>query len=152
MWRRNVIVAGLLTATLPLAAACTHTSEALGEASSGAARAVPVEGGGGSRVILTRSAYERLGIRTETVAPGRAGGGSASTRLVVPAAAVLYDAEGHTWTYTGDGRRAYVREPVTVDHFDGDLAYLKDGPAAGTNLVVVGAPELFGIEQGVDGE
>lgn len=149
MKHRKLLLAGLLTATLPLAA-CSQTTEALGEASGDAARVEPVKGGQVNRVILTQPAYVRLGIHTETV--HGAAGNTASTDIVVPAAAVLYDAEGRTWIYTSEGPRTYVRHPVTVDHFDGDLAYLEGGPATGSTLVTIGVPELFGIEQGVDGE
>ena len=39
-----------------------------------------------------------------------------------------------------------------MDRVDGDTAYLLAGPAAGTKVVTVGVPELFGAEYGVRGE
>jgi hypothetical protein len=45
-----------------------------------------------------------------------------------------------------------LRAPVTIARLDGDRAYLSDGPAPGTQVVVVGAPELLGVELGVEGE
>ena len=44
------------------------------------------------------------------------------------------------------------RAPITVDRVDGETAYLVKGPAVGTAVVTVGAPELYGAEYGVGGE
>jgi hypothetical protein len=42
-----------------------------------------------------------------------------------------------------------VRSPVVVDSIKDGVAYLKEGPPVGTTVVVVGASELHGIENGV---
>jgi hypothetical protein len=99
-----------------------------------------------SRVTLTQEATERLGLRT---APVRA---AAGTGRVVPFAAVMYDADGAAWVYTVKAERTYLRAPIVVDRVDGGNAYLSDGPAAGTGVVTVGVPELYGSEYGVEGE
>ncbi len=75
--------------------------------------------------------------------------GDATQRGVIPYAAVLYDPQGKTWTYTNPGPLTFVREPITVDRIEGDKAFLSDGPAPGTLVVTVGAAELFGAETGV---
>jgi hypothetical protein len=36
-----------------------------------------------------------------------------------------------------------------VDHIQGDLVVLQEGPAAGTSVVTVGAVELYGADTGV---
>jgi hypothetical protein len=70
----------------------------------------------------------------------------------MPAAALLYDSEGRTWVYVREEARSFLRAPVTIARLDGDKAYLSDGPPPGTQVVVVGAPELLGVELGVEGE
>ena len=102
-----------------------------------------------SRVTLTEEGAGRLGIRTARVAPAT---GSGPARTTVPFTAVLYDANGQAWVYTTVGGNAFVRAPITVDRVDGEAAYLLAGPAAGTTVVTVGVPELYGAEFGVGGE
>ena len=75
--------------------------------------------------------------------------GSGAIRLTVPYGAVLYDASGRTWVYTNPEGRVYVRASIKVDYIDGDVAVLQEGPAAGTQVVAVGASELYGTEVGV---
>jgi hypothetical protein len=65
---------------------------------------------------------------------------------------VLYDASGDTWTYTNPEPMVYVRAHITVDSIQGDQATLSSGPAAGTQVVGVGAVELYGTEFGVSGD
>ncbi len=73
------------------------------------------------------------------------GGGK---RKIIPYNAVLYDPKGDTWVYTNTEPLTFVRHPIVVDYLDGDMAVLSDGPAAGTQVVTVGAAELFGLEFG----
>jgi hypothetical protein len=68
---------------------------------------------------------------------------------VVPYAAVLYGVHGETWVYTNPEPLVYVRQPIVVDHIEGDVAVLSEGPQVGTAVVTVGASELFGTETGV---
>ena len=105
----------------------------------------PIEGTDVSRVILEAKAAERLGIQTVPVRPME---GSA-TQLVIPYGAVLYDAEGDTWTYTSPAHLTYVRESISVESIEGDEAVLSEGPSSGTEVVSVGVAELFGAETGV---
>lgn len=145
MEHRRRVAAAALAAALPLAA-CAGPAPSLGEASNGAVRVEPVEGSPVSKVTLTPEARDRLGIATAQVRKATGSG------LVLPSAALLYDAEGRTWTYVVQGKGSYVRAAVDVDHIEGASTYLTDGPAAGTPVVVVGVPELYGAEEGVDGE
>jgi hypothetical protein len=62
---------------------------------------------------------------------------------------VLYDAKGATWVYTNPSPLTFVRHAIHIDHIQGDLAVLSDGPPVGTALVIVGAAELFGAETGI---
>ena len=71
-------------------------------------------------------------------------------RKIVPYAAVIYDVNGGTWVYTKEPNAlSFVRQSITVDYIEGDLAFLTDGPPAGTEVVTVGGAELYGAETGV---
>jgi hypothetical protein len=136
------LAGAVLTAGL---SGCVRRGEAAAEPVPPAAvEAVP--GSELSQVTLTAEAAQRLGLQTATVRVG-AGAGK-----VVPFAAVMYDAEGAAWVYTVTAERTYLRAPIVVDRVEGDQAYLRDGPAAGTGVVTVGVPELYGSEYGVEGE
>lgn len=74
---------------------------------------------------------------------------SGTNRLVVPYASVIYGPSGDTWTYTNIGALAFVRHSITIDYIDEQLAVLLDGPPVGTEVVIVGAAELYGTEFGV---
>lgn len=75
--------------------------------------------------------------------------GGDTPRKVVPYAAVLYGVNGETWVYTNPEPLVFVRQPIVMDHLEDDLAFLSEGPEAGTEVVAVGAAELFGAETGV---
>jgi hypothetical protein len=126
----------LITAVLVLSACASSAEEEGGEE---AATVEPIKGTDTNRVTLTKDAAETLGV--ETAAIKRAGG-----REVVPDAAVVYAADGHTFTYSSPKPFTYVRADITVDRIDGRKAILKKGPPAGTNVVTVGSQELFGLE------
>jgi hypothetical protein len=100
-----------------------------------------------SRLTLSASSAERLGIATTSVIDQQAGGG----RTAVPYAAVIYDSSGKTWTYTNTDGLVFVRYPITVDRIEADQALLSAGPPVGTLVVTVGVAELWGIETGVGG-
>jgi hypothetical protein len=130
-----------------LLGAC-HQAAAPPAAKNEPAKVEAIEGTNLRRIRLTDKAAERLGIRTE---PVRAAGqpGSGIERRVIPHAAVLYDPQGRTWTYTNPQPLVFVRQAIVVDFIDGDIAVLVDGPAPDAQVVTVGAPELFGAEFGV---
>jgi len=98
----------------------------------------PIEGTDLSRVILTEKAVQRLGIET-ALASGN----------TVPYAAVIYDIEGNTWIYTNPEPLTYVREPIVIDHIEGDQAILAEGLGSEMNVVTVGVSEIYGTETGV---
>jgi multidrug efflux pump subunit AcrA (membrane-fusion protein) len=74
---------------------------------------------------------------------------SGAKRIVIPYAAVLYDAHGDSWVYTNPEPLVFIRRPIVIDTIEGDLAYLTVGPYSGMEVVTVGAAELFGAETGV---
>jgi hypothetical protein len=107
-----------------------------------------IEGTERKRIRLEPKAAERLGIRTEALAEVP-GAGGVPARIRAPYGALLYDTKGGTSVYTVPEPFLFVRQPVTVESFDGDVVVLKDGPAPGTAVVTAGGSELTGIELGV---
>ena len=99
----------------------------------------PIEGQDVLRVILTEEAVQHVGIETATVE-------ERGSKLVVPYDAVFIDAHGDFWVYTNPEPLVYVRAPIDVAHETSKQAILADGPAAGTEVVTVGVPELYGTE------
>ena len=97
-----------------------------------------------SRITLTATAAERLGVGTAVVE-------QQGSRVVVPYAAVLYDSDGATWAYVSPAELVFVREPIVVDRIVGDRAVLREGPPSGTVVATTGAAELYGAETGVGG-
>lgn len=113
------------------------------EADSSPATIEPIAGTELNRVILTADAAKRIGLETAPVREAQVGG---TSRTVIPYAAVLYDAQGATWTYTNPAPLTFVRHSIKVASIADDLAILEDGPPSGTAVVTVGAAELFGAE------
>ncbi len=75
--------------------------------------------------------------------------GAGKPQKIVPYSSVLYDVRGNTWVYINPKPLVFVRHAIKVDFIEGDNAVLTDGPAIGTKVVSVGAPELFGAETGI---
>jgi hypothetical protein len=134
-----IIIAGLLVPACAEAKSATKSS-GLEEP----ARLEAIEGSDVEQVILTADAAERLDLQTAAVEAGSTDG-----RTTIPHAAVFYGLTGETWTYSNPSSLTYVRVPIAVERIQGDVVYLTDGPAAGTQVVTVGAPELFGVETGI---
>jgi hypothetical protein len=103
-----------------------------------------IEGTDLKKITLAQLAAERLAVETAEVE-------SQGSGLVVPYAALLYDAKGQVWVYTNPEGLVFLRAEVTVDHISGDQAFLSDGPPAGTKVATVGVAELHGVEVGVGG-
>lgn len=133
-----LIVSGLLLS------ACAPVSEHE-SARAEPATVEPIEGTDLLRVTLTVRAAERLDIQTASVEAA-----ADAKHTIIPYAAVFYTANGDTWTYTSPEPLTFVRAPIVIEHIDGDLAFLSDGPPSGTAVVTRGAAELFGTETGVE--
>jgi hypothetical protein len=122
---------------------------ACGEASSGydyetashhvPAKLEPIKGTDVKRVIFDAEAAERVGLKT---APIRQNG----QETVLPYDAVIYGADGKTYTYTAPEPLTYVRQEIDIDQVAGDSVMLSDGPPIGTEVVTVGAAEVYGTE------
>lgn len=74
---------------------------------------------------------------------------SLENTLIVPWAAILYDIYGGTWVYARIAPHVYSRRRVEVSHIVDEFAVLTQGLAAGDEVVVAGAAEIFGTEFGV---
>ena len=136
------MVAVLLFACLPLTA-CKHTIDTAIEEEAGPAKVEHLQGEQPTRVTLTEEAAKRLDIHTATIREVAVNG---AQRQVIPYAAILYDTEGNTWTYTSPAPLVFVRHSIKVDAINGELAVLSAGPATGSAVVTVGAEELYGSE------
>jgi len=103
-------------------------------------------GSGMSQIILLSHAAHRLDVRTAAIREDPSG------KQVIPYASIIYDCDGHAWVYMLSAPLTFVRAKVVVELIKGSDAYLKEGPPAGTEVVTVGADELYGTEIGVNGE
>lgn len=103
-------------------------------------------GFGISQMTLPAKAAKRLDIRTTEVRV------DASGRKIAPFSSIIYDLDGDAWVYTEPAPLSYVRAPIVVELVKDDDVYLEEGPAAGTKVVTMGVPELYGTEVGVNGE
>lgn len=91
------------------------------------------------RLTLTQKAAERIGIQTVLTVDD-------AGRKIVPYSSVIYDPSGATWVYTSPEPLKFIRAKIVVERINGDQAVLAEGPAAGTQVVSVGAIELYGTE------
>jgi hypothetical protein len=98
-----------------------------------------------ARVILTEEAAHRVGLQTTKV---RLEDGD----LEVEHAALVFDKKGKPWVFTVVGPRTYVRAPVGIKEIDDELMILRSGPLPGTEVVTVGAIELWGTELEIAGK
>jgi hypothetical protein len=138
---RRLATALALLAIPLLATACGGTPAE--EASVESAVTKQVAGTDIVRVELSADAAERLGVRTVAVRSD-----PMSSRAVIPYAAVLYDPDGSTWTYSSPARLVYQRKDISVARIQGDAAVLSRGPPVGTVVVTAGATEIWGVEYG----
>ncbi len=93
-------------------------------------------------VELTADAAERLDIQTTQVEASGDG-------YVVPSAAVFVDPVGKYYVYTNPEHLRYVRAELSSVVEEDQQAFFAEGPAPGTEVVVVGVPELYGTEFGI---
>ena len=144
MKRSNLLISMLLIVAALQLSACAPKAPAIEKISPSVVETI--EGSDLKRVILTEKATERLNIQMGSIHDEQVNG---VKRSVVPYAAIIYDLEGKTWLYTSPAPLTFVREPITIDFIEGDIAVLMNGPSSGTEVVIVGVPELYGTETGV---
>ncbi len=146
-----------LAASLTVLAAITVGASGCSEAGASneenpetAVKVETAEEGQPARITVSERAEQRLGLRTEPVRPltGQATGATE----VIAYSAVVYDEDGKSWTFSAPSPRTYIRVPIVISSITGQTVQLKSGPPVGTQVVVVGAPELVGAEAGISGE
>ena len=142
MTRHRWVLTGFAVAALALGAC--NSGGGTSEPTAEAITIVEDEASGLKTLTLSEKAAERLGV--ETVAVDGAG-----TQLTIPYAAVVYDAQGKTWTYVNESALTYKRAEITVAEIDGDTVHITAGPPTGAMVVTTGAAELYGAEIGVGG-
>jgi hypothetical protein len=144
--KRWILLFGMVACILLLAACGGATEET---AKVEPALVEEIEGSEFNSVTLTEQAAGRLGIQSEPIREEDVDG---TMMMVMPYSAVLYGLNGETWAYVrnpGADSRVFSREPVTVERIEGGIAILSAGPPVGTEVVTVGAAELFGADTGV---
>jgi hypothetical protein len=127
-------------------------------------------GDSAGQIVLSQLGAQRIGLRTVRVdavpapppvskttvvagvkhtttvpAPKPTGG----PVVIVPYSAVIYAPGGQSYAFTNPRPLTYVEIPITIDHITGTAAYLRKGPKAGSQVVSVGAEELYGVQTGV---
>ena len=103
------------------------------------AKLEPIKGTDVKRVKFSAEGAQRVGLQTAAIR----GNGQGKN---LPYAAVIYDPEGNTFTYTSPEPLTFVRQEIEIDRVDGDRVMLSDGPPAGTEVVTVGVAEVYGTE------
>ena len=92
-----------------------------------------------------RDRFWRVGQRVAVRLPV----GRAQQGLSVPASAIVRDIYGGEWVYVQTAPGHFVRQRLESVSRDRDGAIVTHGLKAGTQVVTVGAMELFGTEFGV---
>ena len=142
------IAALLIIAGLALVA-CSNSQAGAASKREAPYKLEKVEGTGLSRVILTKTAAERIKVQTVPLSELPIARFGFALRKVIPYSALIYDIKGDTWTYTNPQPLTYLRTKLVVDFIEGDRVVLVDGPDTGTAIVTVGAAELYGSETGI---
>ena len=129
--------------------AASASLSACGEASSGydyetashhePAKLEPIKGTDVQRVIFDAEGAKRVGLQTAAIRQN-------GQETVIPYGAVIYDAEGNAYAYTAPEPLTFVRQEIGIERMDGNSVVLSDGPPAGTEVVTVGAAQVYGTE------
>jgi hypothetical protein len=139
----------LLLASLALAIAglglsgCKEVEETSSEGYE-PAKLEPVGGADVKRVTFTAEGARRVGLRTAAIR--RSG-----RQTLVPYRALIYDGHGTAYVYTSPESLSFLRQEVHVDRIEGDRVLLSHGPPTGTEVVTVGATEVYGAELEIAG-
>ena len=146
MRNQNQKIAGILVIVIVFVLAACGTAGPGASTTEKPAIVSTIEGSPFKHIVLTEQAAARLNIQT---APVRNQDVNGVQQMVIPYGAVIYDLKGDTWVFASPEERTFIREAVTIDHIDGDMVILKDGPAVGTEVATVAVAELYGIDTGV---
>jgi hypothetical protein len=142
MTRHRWVLTGFAVAALALGAC--NSGSGTSEPKVEAITIVEDDATGLATLTLSDKAAQRLGVETVAVA-------GSGTQLMIPYAAIVYDAQGKTWTYVNESALTYKRAEITVAEIDGQTVRITAGPPSGALVVTTGAAELYGAEIGVGG-
>jgi hypothetical protein len=98
-----------------------------------------------ARITLTDEAVDRVALQTTEVK-------TLGKDLTVDHAALVFDKAGKPWVFTVVGPRTYVRAAISIKETQDGLVIMSAGPPVGTQVVTVGAIELWGAELGIAGK
>jgi hypothetical protein len=140
---RNAVLGSVIAVAVAMSAGCAEIEAPAGEPYEPAAVVTPGPNQP-ARVTLTDEAANRVALQTTKV---RLEDGD----LEVEHAALVLDKKGMPWVFTVVGPRTYVRAAVEIKEIDDELMILASGPPPGTEVVTVGAIELWGTELGIAG-
>ena len=135
----------LLILVAPMLVACGAV-EAPVEAQEAPAIVEAIDGSDLHRITLNARAAERLGVQTSPVTEQEA---DDSVFAVVPDSAVIYDVNGDTWVFIKQEDLVFMRVSVEIHEVRDGNAFLASGPGPGSEVVSMGAAELYGIDLGV---
>jgi hypothetical protein len=98
-----------------------------------------------ARITLTDEAVDRVALQTTEVK-------TLGKDLTVDHAALVFDKAGKPWVFTVVGPRTYVRAAIGIKETQDGVVIMSSGPPVGTQVVTVGAIELWGTELGIAGK
>ena len=99
-----------------------------------------------ARVILTEEAQHRVQLQTTLVK-------SHGADVSLDHAALVYDKKGKPWVFMVIGPLTYTRVAVGIKEVnENNVVILSSGPPPGTEVVTVGAIELWGTELEIAGK
>jgi hypothetical protein len=104
----------------------------------------PVEDSKLKVVTFTPLAAEQVQLKTEKAT-------RQDRHTVVSHEALIYDGMGEPWVYTVTKPLTYLRAPIVVDRVDDGRVLISRGLASGTEVVTVGATEVYGAELNIAG-
>lgn len=142
---RRRVRAGLVVAAAVLSlAGCEEVEEAATGSGYEPSTVGATTEAGVKPVTFTAEAAKRVDLQTETAV-------LSGQHTVVSYAALIYDGKGTSWVYTTPQSLTYLRVEVAVDRIEGDRVLLSGGLPPGTDVVTVGAAEVYGSELNIDG-
>jgi hypothetical protein len=103
-----------------------------------------IEGTELKTVTFTEEGADRTGLQMRKVR--RRDG-----MLAVPYESVIYDGTGTSYVYVSSKPLTYQRAKIAIARVAGPQALLTAGPKPGTDVVTVGASEVYGTELGISG-
>jgi hypothetical protein len=141
---RKAVLGCVLAIAVATSAGCAEIESTTVEPYEPAALETPGPGQP-ARVTLTEEAVDRVALQTTEVK-------MLGKDLTVHHAALVFDKAGKPWVFTVVGPRTYVRAAIGIKEVQDNLVTLSAGPPAGTQVVTVGAIELWGAELGIAGK